>query len=105
MPEGTSGVSVSFGYLPSLFEREKDAPTTDGATFGIWGVKAGSRTLLLWQELLPFVDDDHQKEQTAVIEFIPGQFESLELSIEPGESNAYDWTYWGDVHFQRDPQP
>ena len=46
------------------------------------------------------MEADH-KEQKVVLEFQRETFDLLELIIEQGKNGNYDWTYWGDIDFQK----
>lgn len=88
-----------YGFLENAYDGA--GFTTDGATFIVEAVTPGGRReRLLERRLTPVSNPDDRGAISFRLELPHGDDWEIRFTIEPGPSNANDWTYWGSLRFE-----
>jgi hypothetical protein len=88
-----------YGFLDNAYSGA--GFTTDGATFIVEAVTpTGRRERLLERRLTPVTNPDDRGAISFRLELPHGDDWEIHFTVEPGPSNANDWTYWGSLRFE-----
>jgi hypothetical protein len=93
LPPDAESVNGAYGFIASSYQNPSAA--TDGATFLIETVTGdGRREVLLKRRLNPASNPEDRGPVAFKLELPRSQGGQLEFTVDPGEGNGYDWTYW-----------
>lgn len=93
LPPDAESVSGAYGFIASAYQDPNAA--TDGGTFIIEIVAAdGRREVVLKRRLNPVANPEDRGPVAFKLELSRSEGGQLEFTVEPGEGNGYDWTYW-----------
>jgi len=98
VPPGMRTLNGVVGFLPSAFRSPQQS--TDGAAFVVELLRRDGSSVTAWRrEMRPVAVGGDREAQEFAVEF-GAEVVAVALQVEPGGSNSFDWTYWGELRFE-----
>ena len=100
IPSGARQLRGVFGFIPSAYAAPHRG--TSGAEFSVSVLgDHGRREQLLVRWLRPLTLKADRGPIEFAVEMPEGDVREIEFNIDPGNANAFAWSYWGDLRFER----
>ncbi len=102
VPTGARRVMGVFGFYPDSYRHP--GRTTDGGRFSVAWLREGGRKreAAIERWLTPAQVPGDRGAQDFSLE-IPEDAEAVEFRVESGGSMSFDWGFWGELRFEREP--